>query len=43
LSELQKSSASSPGGPTPAEVAEMRRLEREIDQLNKEALVLMDL
>ena len=43
LSTLQKKSSAAPAGPSPADVAEMRRLEQEIEQLNREALVLMDL
>jgi len=50
LAALEKKSAAASSGPSTAELAERRRLQNEIDQLNreieqknKEALVLMDL
>ena len=43
LDDLKKKSSASSGGPSPAEQAEMRRLEQEIDQMTRQSLVLMDL
>jgi peptidoglycan hydrolase CwlO-like protein len=43
LEALKKKTAASPSGLSSSEAAEISRLEREIDQLQQEALILMDL
>jgi len=43
LSDLKKKSSGSSAEVSEAEAAEVKRLEKEIEQLNQEALVLMDL